>query len=417
MRKSFNTLPTILLALLGTLLVVQAFGHAGRSIPSELRQDEKQKWEKLRKRFTEEYVGYLYSGIWPLTHSDDSRSEVEESLKLLQVLINALGRNDPALLNEIGGVKGFKERFLRLMRSGGDTVSGFAATVLAISGDSSYAPQIAALLEKKDASSADEFAYPVVTVRGRAARALGILGAKEYAPRIVPLLQSKNEYDRAGAATALGLLGAKEYAQDVVKMLSNRDFIIREDSAIYSLMLMGAAAEYKKEIAQVLGEIETERSKTAAYALARLRAKEYAKDIARLLKDPLRKGYAAKALAIMGAKEYAGEIALMLNDNNELNQADALLALGVMNAKEYIPQVAKRLKPKSEKDFVSTYAAMSLVLMDAGEYAKDILPLLKRAGQADAFLDVGSFNPIVEDDVDEINNRFKTSLARMSSTK
>jgi len=418
MRKVFISLTVVTLFLLCTFLVVQAFRNVGRITSNELQQDEKQEWVRLRKRFTEEHAGYISGSLWGLTHGAESKNEMEETLNLLQVLGTAMEKNDPSFLNEIGGIKGFKESFLKLMKSSDDIISGFAATVLAISGDLSYAPQIAAIVEKRDKSFTDESVYPPVTARGRAATALGLLGAKKYTKNIVQLLQSKNRYDRAGAAIALGYLGAKEHAQDVVNLLWNEDFRARDDDTpIYSLMKMGVAENYKKEIAQTLGDrFSTDVSKTAAYALAHLRAKEYAKDIAKLLAEKYKKGDAAKALAIMGAKEYAGDIALMLNDESSLNQKDALLALGVLKAKEYAPEVAKLLKAK---DFVRLFAAISLVLMEASVYAKDVVPIIKETPQSGAnfFLDASEFHPLVKEEALELNNRFKAALAQMESQK
>src|SRR5689334_16214840 len=122
MRRLFITITVLILALTGTLPVSQASGYVGHGTSGELQQDEKQGWERLRKRFTEEYASYLSSDLWTLTHGAESQNEMEESLKLLQVLGTALDKNDPTLLNGIGGIKGFKERFLKLLGSADDTV-------------------------------------------------------------------------------------------------------------------------------------------------------------------------------------------------------------------------------------------------------------------------------------------------------
>jgi HEAT repeat protein len=303
------------------------------------------------------------------------------------------------------------------MKSKDDTVSGFAATVLAIAGDLNYAPEIAALLEKKDKSSTDEDSYPTTTARGRAATALGLLGAKEFTQKIVPLLQSKNDYDRAGAAIALGYLGAREHAKDVVSLLLSKDYNVRDDdSPIYSLVQMGVASDYKKEIAQVLNEdFRSETSKTAAYALAHLRAKEYAKEIAKLLNKEVKKGDAAKALAIMGAREYAANIALMLNDKSGLNRNDALLALGSLNARDNVPLVAKRLNDK--EGYVRHFAAVALVLMEATDYAKEAIGLIEKDHQSGPYVGEGNFHPLVKEDALQIDKRFKASMALLKLRK
>ncbi|MGH9971772.1 MAG: HEAT repeat domain-containing protein [Pyrinomonadaceae bacterium] len=336
---------------------------------------------------------------------------MEESLKLIQVLGNSFAKNDLALLKEVGGVNGFKEKFANLIRSKDDTVSGFAATVLAIAGDLNYAPQIAALLEKNEKASTDEDSYPTITARGRAATALGLLGAKEFKQKIVPLLHSKNRYDRAGAAIALGYLGAREHAKDIVNLLLSKEFSFPDDdSPIYSLVQMGVAADYKKEIAQVLNEdFRSDTSKTAAYVLAHLRAKEYAKEIAKLLTKEFRKGDAAKALAIMGAREYAPNIALMLNDKSGLNRSDALLALGVLNVREYVPEVARHLNDK--EGYVRHFAAVALVLMEAADYAKEAIGIIEKDHQSGPYVSEGNFHELVIEDGRQINDRFKASMA------
>jgi hypothetical protein len=75
------------------------------------------------------------------------------------------------------------------------------------------------------------------------------------------------------------------------------------DSAIHSLLPMGAGSEYDDEIARVLqtgGQAVGEPTETAAYALAVIGAKEHSADLATLLRKDFAMRFAAKALALMG---------------------------------------------------------------------------------------------------------------------
>jgi len=372
--------------------------------------------EDLKQRFSVKYAGVLTSSVWTLTHDYKSKTEVDEVLKYLQKFLTALETNDEAKVQEIGGVKGFKDKFLNFLKSEDGTVKGFAAIVLGITGDVNYAPPIAALVEERDKSFTEAFTYPPVTYRGRAATALGLLGAKEYLPKIVLLLKSRNDYDRSGAISALTYLGAKEYAKDVVALLTNKDFQIVDDvSPVYFLIETGTAKDYKKELVEImLNRFGSETSKAATYAFVRLESKENAKDIAKLLSVEFRKGDAAKALALLDAKEYSDEIALLLNDESSLVRKDAALALGILKAKNHSGKIAELLTAK--EDFVRYYAAVSLVLLEAKDYYKEALPIIEKTHQSGAYLNDGDFHPLVLDKSRQINTTFKQLLEQAKSS-
>jgi hypothetical protein len=353
--------------------------------------------------------------MWTLTHAGESKKEVEEVIRLLTILSRSFAKQDPALLKDVGGVRGFKDRMAALLNSKDNVVAGFAATMLGISGDPRYSPAVAKLLDKKDPPEDDEEGHAEVISRGRAAVALSLLGAREYVPRLVVMLGSRSCYDRSGAAIALGQLGAREHAKEVAAVLSDTRYKYEDDdNPIYALVEMGVAAEYAGEIAKVLqDEFRGETAETAAYALAKLGARQYAKDIVRLLGKEFRKGDAAKALAIMGAAEYADEIARMLNDKNSLNRKDALLALGVLNAAKYAPQVAKHLNDQT--GFVQNYAAYALVLMGSGEHTDQVVPLVENAHRQNLYLNAGDFHPIVEEELSKIRSRFNENYLKMKA--
>src|SRR5205814_678593 len=174
--------------------------------------------------------------------------------------------------------------------------------------------EIALLLNKPDKKTD----YPPRTIRGQAALVLSFLQASEFKTEIAKLLESPNIYDRSGACYALGEFKAIEYAASIASLLTKKDGdYYRDESPIDSLVAMGAASQFKKEIAASLDEgFAPEVNKAAVYALAHLRSKEFAPQIGDLLTKKYRRGDAAKGLAIMGAKEYVPEIAQMLKAND-----------------------------------------------------------------------------------------------------
>ena len=243
------------------------------------------------------------------------------------------------------------------------------------------------------------------------------MGAREYIPKLVLMLKSQNDYDRMGAAIALGQFQAKEHANKVASLLRRENPGLRvDDSPIYALMEMGVGPAYAADFARVLhNNFDTEITKTAAFALAKLGAKEYKKDIAKLLGQEFHKGDAAKVLALMGATEYVDQIASLLKDQNGLTRTAALLALGIMRATNYVPQVASLLK--DAEVYVPIYAAYALVLMEADQYADQILPKVEHLYREDLFLGEERFHPFAEDEIKKIKNRFKESFLRMKANR
>jgi HEAT repeat protein len=316
----------------------------------------------------------------------------------MQLLVNFLSS---ASKNEAtGSAQEFKSKMAAFLNSKDDIVAGFAATVLGISGDLSYAPRIARLLDKEEPT--DDEAHPISS-RSRAAVALSLMGAREYIPKLVLMLKSQNDYDRMGAAVALGQFQAKEHANAVASLLRPDNSALRVDgSPIYALMEMGVGSAYAADFARMLhNNFDGETTTTAAFALAKLGAKEYRHDIAKLLRHEFHKGCAAKVLALMGATEYVDQIASLLKDRNGLTRTDALLALGIMRAKKYIPQVATHLR--DPEGYVTIYAAYALVLMEADGYADQILPKVEHLYRGDLFWG--------------IKNRFKESFLKMKAKR
>jgi HEAT repeat protein len=403
---------------LGILLAVTPLSFAGQRTPKSKKANitsaslaEQESWNNMKLRLAQ-YDNFLSGNLWSLIHSYSSKDEMERSLKLFESIALTLTQKDPASIRKFDGPDGFKSQLVQMMNSSDDTVSGFAASLLAVIGDLKYAPQIAALLDRQIEQSTDS--HPT-TARGRAAIALGLLGAKQYTEQIAALLRSRNDYDRAGSATALGYLKATEHARDVVELMLSDDPDFHDDeSPVESLVEMGVAAQYKSEIAQLLGdESHSQRATAAAYALAHLRAREFAKDVAKLLDQKYRKADAAKALAFMGAAEYAPQIALLLKDESSLDRKAAALALGILSAKEYAPEIAKLLDDRT--NFVPYFAAVSLVLLGGNDQARRVVPLINKAHKSGPYLDAGDFHQLVQDEALQLSKEFRAKFAQMKA--
>jgi HEAT repeat protein len=405
------------LACVALLLPIFATAVANAQNSTRNEPDQNKEWAQLVHRYNEpSSVNLMSSGTWTLIHAAESKAEVKGLLDLLTHLSDPIPTQDQSFVNELGGARGFKEKLAVFLTSKDDVVAGFAATMLGIAGDIAYAPAIAKLLDKTDPPDESERSSEIIS-RGRAAVALSLLGAKEYVPKLVAMLQSSNMYDRSGAALALGQLHATEHAKEVAAILSRKELRFDHDaSPIYALVEMGVATEHAGEIAKVLqDEFAGEKATAAGYALAKIGAKQYAKDVAKLLGEEYRKGEAAKALAIMGANEYEDEIAKMLSDKSSLNRDDALLALGVLNSTKYVSNVAVHLK--DPEGFVKHFAATSLVLLGAEQYADEIIPLVENAYQQDLYLTADEFDPLVEEQLVGIRLRFKESYLRMKARR
>jgi HEAT repeat protein len=400
--RSIHKLPA-LFVLLAIITPVYPFNLA------QLNAQEREEWEQLIKRFNEPRTFNLLTGkMWSLTHGGDVK-KVEEILNLLTVLDPTSGRR-PAITT-----KEFKNRIAAFLESDDDQVASFAATLLAIMGDLSYAPLIAKLLDKQDPPTDPERFVHDITSRGAAAYALSVLGAREYVPKVALMLKSKNDYDRAGATSALAEFKATEYADDIAELLkSESGMLVRDDSPIYALMEMGVGAKYAAEFVRIVHDNpDRDVTQTAVFALAKLGGKEHAKEIARLLVDTYLKEGAAVALAIMGATEYTDQIAGLLKDKDNSVRMGALSALGIMRAKKYEQQIARHLK---DPDLgVHLNAAFALVLMDADRYAKTIVPMVQHLYRDN--LNLVESQPFVEEELQQINNRFRSSFERMKKLR
>jgi HEAT repeat protein len=237
------------LALIILLLSPSAFAtmpdgsgkHHANSQPLPLEQP--QDVDELLRRLKDERLKNLLDGaFWTVSHDYAEFKHMEEVLKSVQTYFEAIGKyeqGDRSSLDQLGGVKAFKDKLAGWLNDDDQAIRAFAAVMLGISGDKSYTPQLAILLKERESDN-DHPRYD----RGRAAMALGLVGAQEYTSELVNLLNSSNEYDRVGAAYGLGWLGAKDQAKAVAKLLHDKDEGVRE-AAKESLEMMGATGLIK----------------------------------------------------------------------------------------------------------------------------------------------------------------------------
>lgn len=412
----FKASKTLLLVL---SLALAISTHAQTVSPTPIRLEVLENDEDLRSLYLSiagKHIERLSSELWTLTHAYDSKEEVDKALDYFTDFMKAVESNDPEQIKVLGGAKGFKEKFAEFLDSKDQAVKGFSAFILGASGDKSYAPKLAELINHRDPSFEDRFAGDLIFYRGRAAIALGMLNATEHKADISKLLKSKNEYDRAGAIFALADLGATEFTEKIVGILKNKEFVFDESSApIYFLMATGEAKNYKKDIAEVmLSTRKTEVAESAAYALTALDAKEHAKDIAKLLGKEFRKRSAAKALALMNATEYADHIALLLKDENSLVRSAAALSLGILKSKKHIPDLADVLL-KDKEGSVRHYAADAIFFLEADKYYKEALKEVED-GHKGVYLSDIDFHPFVLDKVKSLGSELERKIESAKRT-
>ena len=119
-------------------------------------------------------------------------------------------------------------------------------------------------------------------IRAFAATILGISGDQRYARQIAELLVRKEKnpdnhvYDRGRAALALGLLQAKEYGKDLVKMLASKNDYDRS-GAVQGLGWMGDKV-HAKAVAKLLNDKDQDIREATKQALEMMRATELSKE-------------------------------------------------------------------------------------------------------------------------------------------
>lgn len=169
---------------------------------------------------------------------------MQDVLKTFQTYLESLGKyekGDRSPLEQLGGITGFKEKLAGWLKDDDQAIRAFAAIMLGVVGDKSYAPQLVDSLKAGKYKGDNLLHYD----KGRIAIALGVMGAAEYTANLVALLSSPDEYDRAGAAYGLGFLKAKDQVKVVAKLLKDEDEDVRQ-AAKEALDMIGAS-EVKKD--------------------------------------------------------------------------------------------------------------------------------------------------------------------------
>jgi hypothetical protein len=207
-------------------------------IPSASVQQAQPAEEFLNRFKDQRHLKLLEGATWTLTHNFSDFEHMETVLKTVQAYFEALGeyeKGERRALAQLGGIGVLKDKLAGWLNEEDQAIRAFAALVLGIGGDPSYAPQLAEALKERNYQESDRIHYD----RGRIALALGLLGVTTYTANLAALLSSPNEYDRAGAAYGLGFLGAKEQARAVAKLLKDKKESVRE-AAKEALALLGA---------------------------------------------------------------------------------------------------------------------------------------------------------------------------------
>jgi HEAT repeat protein len=399
---------TVLLTV--SILVAAVIPH----VAVRAQQDETA--ELLRSFSLPKHINLFQSAMWTVTHDYTDYKHMDEVVKEALSFFEAAAKHqqgETGSLRDLGGVPGFKAKLAKWLKDDDQAIRAFAAVLIGITGDKKLAPELLALIETRK-PKADEL---LIYDRGRAAMAIGLLGANEYKGKIARLLKSENGYDRSGAIFALSSFGATEFAPEIAALLDFRGGVLDDDaSAIHFLIDTGTAKDYKRKLAKaVSSKYQSEVAIAAMYALAAIDAKEHAPDIAKQLADKFRRGDAAKALALLGAKQFTKQIARLLADESLLVRSSASLALGVLEAREYSRQVAALLRDKEGS--VAPHAATSLFMMGAAKYYPLAYPFLEKSPVQEAYASDSEFSPLVEKKVQIVRQRLKANLDAFAKTR
>jgi HEAT repeat protein len=188
-------------------------------------QGQAQSTDEFLARWKDKRNSELALGaMWTASHSDVSPERWEAAFQPAYMFMEAIEKGDPSS-RDPKSIKAFKDRLSGLLKDEDQAIRAFAALVLGVCGDKSYANQVAVLLKPRRATGD----FPPYD-RGRAAMALGLLGAKEHALELVDLLQSPNTFDRSGAAFGLGAMRATEHMAAVARLLEDADENVRTNA-------------------------------------------------------------------------------------------------------------------------------------------------------------------------------------------
>jgi HEAT repeat protein len=345
-------------------------------------------------------LGFMYCPVSKsqerATEKNTSESE-EEQIKRIGARMDRIG---PGILGQIsftmmhcGGIEAHT-LFMKTVGVKEDHRQEFSfkSAVREAGGLAKYRRHVAGLLTNDN-----------IVVRGYGAQWLGMIGDETCKDDLVRLLKTKNDtvnYEKMSKDDLIRLIMEKKVgfmsgdlskeetdktSKDEVKANLITDETFKEEIRKISKDELIAILQTGER--DILDGFDREQ---AAVGLGMLHAREYAKDLAALLKDPngrIRAG-AVNGLGIMEAKEYVEDIAKVLDFKSVMDPyaetacASAIIVLTKLQVKEQIPAIAKRL---GEHSAVGNCALYALVALDAKDQQRHISELLKddfKAGDA-----------------------------------
>ena len=238
MKKLFLYCAWLIISILGFNCLFYAQNKVGKSPKDVIQNQTPKRTPDFADRMQNPlFVNQIASAMWTLTHDYSDYKRSDEVMKTVLKYLQAFEKNNKGEskdLDQLGGEKALKDKLANWLTDEDQSIRAFSAVMLGVSGDKSYAPKLANLLQERKYKESDLIHYD----RGRAAMALGMVDAKEYTQNLVDLLKSSNEFDRAGSAIGLGYLKAKDQADMVKKLLKDKDENVRQ-AAEGSLKLMG----------------------------------------------------------------------------------------------------------------------------------------------------------------------------------
>jgi HEAT repeat protein len=235
---------SVVLAIAIAMIPKAIDSYRASSQESRALSEDNQKTDEFLKRLKDEKHSNILGALtWTLTHDYEDLERMEVVLLTSERYLNAVAeyeKGDSTELQRLGGIERFKDQLATWLDDSDQAIRSFAATMLGVSGDQAYAPQVAKLLVRKVQDPDRQYD------RASAARALGLIQAKEFGKDLVPMLASSNKSDRTGALDGLAWMGDKEHAPAVAKLLNDDDEDIRA-TAREALKVMGASELIKDE--------------------------------------------------------------------------------------------------------------------------------------------------------------------------
>src|SRR5687768_996711 len=108
----------------------------------------------LVRRYNDpKHANLLQSATWTLTHDYKDFKRIQEVLKSFGQFMDALQKHvggNTAPLEQLGGVKAFKENTSVWLRDNDQAVRAFGAIIIGINGDRERVPELLKILKRKD---------------------------------------------------------------------------------------------------------------------------------------------------------------------------------------------------------------------------------------------------------------------------